>query len=251
MVGVLFAWSVLFLGLAVSVRIPAVVSQLEPARSRDSLGRGSAATLDPEATREARPRARRAFLLGAVGCATGLLIGGPAAGVTLGAIGGVVPTLLARRRQRSWQSRLDAEVPQLLDLLAAASTAGLSASLSLTRASAAVDGPLATELRAVAARVDLGARWREELSALAARAGSADLRRVVVALSRTEALGTSLADALAELADDVRAARAAAAAEHARKAPVKMLFPLVFLVLPAFLLLTVVPVLLSTFRSLG
>ena len=52
------------------------------------------------------------------------------------------------------------------------------------------------------------------------------------------------------LAADVRTSRRAAVAERARAAPVKMLFPLVFLVLPAFLLLTVVPVLLTTVRSI-
>jgi pilus assembly protein TadC len=49
----------------------------------------------------------------------------------------------------------------------------------------------------------------------------------------------------------VRAARRLAVTERARTAPVKMLFPLVFLVLPAFLLLTVVPVLLTTLRSIS
>ena len=50
---------------------------------------------------------------------------------------------------------------------------------------------------------------------------------------------------------NVRASRRAAITERARTAPVKMLFPLVFLVLPAFLLLTVVPVLLTTVRSIS
>ncbi len=72
----------------------------------------------------------------------------------------------------------------------------------------------------------------------------------MAAVTRTESLGSSLAEATAELAATVRATRRAAITERARTAPVKMLFPLVFLVLPAFLLLTVVPVLLTTVQSI-
>jgi tight adherence protein C len=154
-------------------------------------------------------------------------------------------------RSRSRRARaIDAEVPQLLDLLAVASSAGLSAPLALRRASEAVYGPLADELRLVFGASDLGARWRDELDAMASRTGSPDLRRAVAALSRTETLGASLATSTADLAASVRASRRAATTQRARTAPVKMLFPLVFLILPAFLLLTVVPVLLSTVRSI-
>ncbi len=145
---------------------------------------------------------------------------------------------------------MDAQIPQLLDLLAAASSAGLSGQLALRRAVAALGGPLAAELGGALDAVDLGARWRDELAAAAERLELPELRRTVAALSRTETLGASLADSTAELAASVRAARRAAVTERARTAPVKMLFPLVFLVLPAFLLLTVVPVLLTTVQSI-
>jgi len=98
--------------------------------------------------------------------------------------------------------------------------------------------------------VDLGARWRDELRATAERLALPDLRRAVATMTRAESLGSSLSDALSELATEVREVRRSAATERARKAPVKMLFPLVFLVLPAFLLLTVVPVLVSALQSI-
>ena len=154
----------------------------------------------------------------------------------------------AGRRRRA---AADAEIPQLLDLLAAGSSAGLAAPLALRRAADGLTGPLADEVRATVRAVDLGARWRDELESLADRLDLSDLRRTVSALTRTESLGASLAQATAQLAASVRQARRAATMERARTAPVKMLFPLVFLVLPAFLLLTVVPVLLTTVRSIG
>jgi tight adherence protein C len=166
----------------------------------------------------------------------------------------VFPFVGRRRSGRARRRRLaaiDAEIPQLLDLLAAGSSAGLAAPLALRRAVDGLAGPLADEVRATVRSVDLGARWRDELEGLADRLDLPDLRRTVAALTRTETLGASLAEATAELAASVRQARRAATAVRARSAPVKMLFPLVFLVLPAFLLLTVVPVLLTTVRSIG
>ena len=151
----------------------------------------------------------------------------------------------ARRRRA-----MDAEIPQLLDLLAAGSAAGLSAVVGLQRSVSVLRGPLGAELRASLDAVDLGARWREELAAVTERLALPDLRRTVAVLTRTETLGTSLTEATRALAADVRGSRRAAVAERARAAPVKMLFPLVFLVLPAFLLLTVVPVLLTTVESI-
>ena len=78
-----------------------------------------------------------------------------------------------------------------------------------------------------------------------------DLRRAITVITRAETLGSSLGQATSELAADVRSKRRASVAERARSAPVKMLFPLVFLILPAFLLLTVVPVLLATVGAIA
>ncbi len=165
-------------------------------------------------------------------------------------LGGRIRRLGAARAIIRRRRAMDAEIPQLLDLLAAGSAAGLSAVAGLQRSVSVLRGPLGSELRASLDAVDLGARWREELAAVTERLALPDLRRAVAVLSRTETLGTSLTEATRELAADVRRSRRAAIAERARTAPVKMLFPLVFLVLPAFLLLTVVPVLLTTVQSI-
>jgi tight adherence protein C len=158
--------------------------------------------------------------------------------------------LVVTRRHAHKRSTMDREVPQLLDLLAAGSAAGLSAFTALRRAVDGLRGPLATELRRTLEAVDLGAQWFPELTEAADRLALPDLRRAVGVIGRTQTLGSSLTEATRDLATDVRSARRAAVAERARAAPVKMLFPLVFLILPAFLLLTVVPVLLTTVRSI-
>jgi tight adherence protein C len=192
------------------------------------------------------------ILAGGIASLMGLVLPFPGALLSpaLATIGCRVPVIAAERAAVRRRAAIDAELPQLLDLLAAASSAGLSAQVALRRAADAVRPPLADELNDVIAVVDLGGRRRDELSAVAERHRLPDLRRIVAALSRTDTLGVSLEESTRELAASVREARRASVIERARTAPVKMLFPLVFLVLPAFLLLTVVPVLLTTLQSI-
>jgi tight adherence protein C len=163
----------------------------------------------------------------------------------------VFPDMVLARSAARRRRAADLEVTQFLDLLAAASSAGLSAPAAIRRASTGVRGPLAEELERASASVEVGGRWREELAGIAGRLDLRDLKAAVIVIARTETLGSSLAESLRDLATDVRGSRRARSAERARTAPVKMLFPLVFMVLPAFLLLTVVPVLIATIRSLS
>ncbi len=219
--------------------------RLDTHQARDALG-GSGWSISPQRFAGIRLAA------GLVGVAIAL-IGPPPLPLLaplLGVVGARLPLFIGARAARRHRRAIDDEVPQLLDLLAAGSSAGLAAPLALRRAGDGLRGPLGAELRRTLDSVDLGGRWRDELHGLAARLQLADLARAVAVLTRTGTLGSSLTDQTVELAASVRAARRALVTERARKAPVKMLFPLVFLVLPAFLLLTVVPVLLTTLRSI-
>jgi tight adherence protein C len=162
-----------------------------------------------------------------------------------------VPVRSGHRDRKRQAAAFREEVPQFLDLLAAGSTAGLSAEVSFRRAAGCLRGPLGGDLEEVMRSVDLGVPWRVAIDVFVERTGDPDLSRMAAVLARTETLGVSLRDATRELASTVREARRASTLERARTAPVRMLFPLVFLILPAFLLLTVVPVLITTVRSIN
>jgi tight adherence protein C len=194
----------------------------------------------------------RKLAFGIAGCVLGLLspMPGPLLAPVLAAAAFRVPDILLRRTALRRLRRADHEIPLLLDLLAASAASGLTGQLALSAVVGALEGPLAAELATALRAADLGARWRDELQIVAERLRLQDLRRAIGVLARSDVLGSSLSESLGTIANDAREARRAAMTERARKAPVKMLFPLVFLVLPAFLLLTVVPVLLTTVQSI-
>jgi tight adherence protein C len=145
---------------------------------------------------------------------------------------------------------MELRIPDLVEVLVATSEAGLAPAVALSRSATVLHGPLAQELERAAGEIELGVPWRVALQHLVARTDVPSLRRLVAALARSNRLGGAVRAALRGVAADLRAARRLRSEELARRAPVKMLFPLVFLILPAFLLLTVGPVVLATLRSL-
>ena len=94
----------------------------------------------------------------------------------------------------------------------------------------------------------LGTGFERALEGAVSRA--APLRPLADALLASDRLGAPVGPQLARLAAEERAALRRRAEAHARRVPVKLLFPLVFLVLPAFVLLTVVPGLVSGLQRL-
>ena len=216
------------------------------------LSRTTTTRLDRSGTeRSEREVVASKTLLAAAAMLAGSAIVGPVLGAPAAAVAWRVPDLVLARLARRTSAAADREIPVLLDLLAVATSAGLPPQLAFRRAVEAATGPLADELRSVLDASDLGGRWRDELIVVGDRLALPDLQRLLGALARTDSLGSSLAEEIEHVASDVREVRRAATAQRARTAPVKMLFPLVFLVLPAFLLLTVVPVLLTTVRSIA
>jgi tight adherence protein C len=177
----------------------------------------------------------------------------PAEAATLAAIlaiaGFRLPDFRLARRAAALRARTEAEVPDLLDLMAVSATAGLTPRLALERAPEVLSGPLADELARARREVELGGSWRDALGDVAGRTGNRELRRLAITIDRTGRLGAPVVERFRDLAREVRAERRARAEERARRAPVTMLFPLVFLILPAFVLAAVVPAVLVATRA--
>jgi len=156
-----------------------------------------------------------------------------------GPVGRVARALVARRHHRAANRALERELPVALDLLGVAVAAGCTPFLAVEVAARWAPPVVAGSLDSVLTKCSLGAGFDAALDDIARTVPRLEpLRDALLASDR---LGAPVGDALARLAGEERAALRRRAEAHARKVPVRLLFPLVFLVLPAFVLLTVVP----------
>jgi tight adherence protein C len=158
---------------------------------------------------------------------------------------------LVRRRARQRAQEIDYELPNLIDLLVVTVEAGLGFTGSLQLAAERFGGPLGDELRLTLQEQSMGLSTNEALRNLLERCDTPLMRSFVRSVLQGETLGVSIGQIMRDLAVDMRKRRRSAAEERAQKAPIKLLFPLVFLIFPAMFVVILGPAVFSLLDTFG
>lgn len=178
-----------------------------------------------------------------------------AQGLMYTAIGGVLGYLLPgiwlgqqiKRRKKNIVKAL----PDALDLLTISVEAGLAFDSALQRVSEKWDDELSSEFKRALTDTRLGRARRDALKDMSARTGVEDVQTFIAAIIQAEQLGVSIGKILRVQSDQMRMRRRQRAEEAAQKAPIKMLFPMVFLIFPALFVVILGPAIPRIMDGLG
>ena len=165
-------------------------------------------------------------------------------------IGWFAPTFAIQRRAESRLFRIDRGMPELIDLLVVAVEAGLSLSAALQLAGERMKGPLGDELRILLQEQRMGLSPVQALENMVGRCPTPAVEAFARAMMQGQVLGVSVGQILRNLAVEMRKRRRAQIEQQAQKAPIKMLFPLVFMIFPALFVVILGPAIVSIFHAL-
>jgi tight adherence protein C len=158
-----------------------------------------------------------------------------------GFIGWMVPRFIVSRRARTRFEQIEYDLPELIDLLVVSIESGLGLTGSLRVATERMEGALGDEMKLMLHEQQMGLGSDEALRSLLERCDTDGIRSFVRAVLQGEQLGVSIGQIMRNLALEMRKKRRQRAEERAQKAPVKVLFPLVFLIFPAIFVVILGP----------
>ncbi len=167
------------------------------------------------------------------------------------ALGWFIPNVYVDRRRRLRLETVDRQLPDMIDLLVVTIEAGLGILASMRVASETLRDPLGQELRLTLQEQRMGLSVGEAIESLGRRANAPNMRIFVRSLTQGEKLGVSIGTTMRNLASEMRKRRKAMVEEAAQKLPIKMLFPLGFLIFPAIFIVLLVPPFIRVVDVLG
>ena len=160
-------------------------------------------------------------------------------------LGYFLPDILLRNYAEKRRAAIKLELPNALDQMLISVQAGLGFETTMARVGESGKGPLADELIRTLQDIQVGRSRKEAYLALAQRVDVPDLKSFVRSVVQADAYGIAIANVLKSQATVMRVKRRQNAEEHAMKMPVKMLFPLIFTILPALFIVVLGPTVLS------
>jgi tight adherence protein C len=155
--------------------------------------------------------------------------------------GGYMPYMWLRRKCDARQHNLMKALPDALDLMVISVTAGLSLDTAMTEVVRKWDGDLSREFNQVLNETRMGVSRRDALRNLADRTKLQDIQILVAALLQADEMGSDISEVLSSQADQLRIRRHHLVEERARKAPIKMIFPMVLFIFPALFAVILAP----------
>ncbi len=161
----------------------------------------------------------------------------------------LLPDVVLARRARARQTQILQDLPDTLDQLTVCVEAGLGFDAALARMAASNAGPVGQEIGRALQDIQIGIPRREALEAMLERTDVPELRQFVHAVGQAETYGVPVAGVLRSQALEQRQKRSARAEERAQKMPVKLVFPLVFCILPALFVVIIGPAAMRLARS--
>ena len=165
--------------------------------------------------------------------------------LALAILGWRLPDFWLARRASARQQAMLRHLPDVMDLLSVSVEAGLGFDAALSRVTGRFGDPVAAEFGRLLRELQLGRPRAEALQDLARRMDLSDLNAFVGAVVQADELGVGISSVLRAQSEQMRALRRQRAQEAALKVPIKMLFPLIFLIFPAMFIVLLGPAVLS------
>jgi len=185
------------------------------------------------------------ILCGGLGTGKALLFALVAVG-----FGWIVPEIMMQSKAKQRGQEIQKALPDALDLLTVSVEAGLGIDAALVRVVERRKGPLSDEFGIVLKEMRVGTSRREALKQLSERVRVDDITSFVSAIIQTDQLGVGIGNILRIQADQSRAKRRQRVEESAMKAPIKMLFPLVFFIFPTLFVVLLGPAVIQIAETL-